>query len=66
MVQTLPYQSRRPLRVLLYSLEASFVDSDSRNERFDVRGILPWILHISRRDVLPVLLATLGNFQAAV
>ena len=52
--------------MLLYRLDASFVDFDSRNKRFDVRRILPRILHILRTNVLPVLLATLGNFQAAV
>ena len=52
--------------MLLYRLDASLVDFDSRNERFDVRGVLAQILHILRTNVLPVLFATLSNFQAAV
>lgn len=52
--------------MLLYRLDASFVDFDSRNECFDVRRVLAQILHILRTNVLPVLLATLSNFQAAV
>lgn len=47
-------------------LDASFVDLDPRDERFDVRRILPQMLHISRTNVLPVPLATLGDSQAAV
>ena len=66
MIRVLLYQSGRPLRMLLYRLDSSFVDFDSRNERFYVRRILPQTLPISRTNVLPVLLATLGNFQAAV
>lgn len=52
--------------MLLNRLDASFVDLDPRNEYFDVRGILPQVLHISRINVLPVSLATLGDSQAAI
>lgn len=52
--------------MLLYRLDASFVDLDPRNKRFDVRRIWPQMLRISRTNVLPVSLATLGDFQAAV
>ena len=48
--------------MLLYRLDASFMDFDSRNERFDERRILPQILHILRENVLPVLLAILGDY----
>ena len=52
--------------MLLYGLDASLVRFDSRNKRFDVRSVLPRTLPISRPDVLPVLLAPVGDFQAAV
>ena len=52
--------------MLLHRLDASFVDLDPRNERFDVRRILPQMLHISQTNLLPVFLAALGNSQAAV
>lgn len=52
--------------MLLYCLDVSFVNSDSKNVRFDIRVIMPQILLISRTNVLPVLPATLRNFQAVV
>lgn len=60
------YQNSRPLRVLLYRLDASFVVFDPRNKPLDVRRILSQMVHLSRTDVLPVSPATLGDSQAAV
>ena len=38
----------------------------TRNERFDIRLIFSWISQFSRTNVLPVALATLGDFEATV
>lgn len=52
--------------MLLYGFDASFVDLDSRYEPFNVGRVLLTILLISRTKVLPVLLARLSDFKAAI
>ena len=66
MIRVSLYQSRDSFRTLQYRFDASFVDFESSNERFNVGRVLLRVWHVPRIEILPVLLAPLGDFKTAI